>query len=119
MNPLHFSIIIALFLLTLVAGTFLLAWISKQDICCKKLVKIIALFVIVISLFGVLSTMYQSYKFCQSGGYAAGATCPLVKKKQACAKCGESHCSSIDCTKFCVKKDCDRKTCTKQHKDDK
>lgn len=86
---------IAAFLLTLVAGTFLWVWVSKQEICCKKLANAVAAFVMVVSLLGVFCTAYKISKHCSEGS----RSCPFSKS-------------------YCTKKDCDRKNCDKKHHDD-
>lgn len=58
---------IAVELLALVAGTFLLIWSAKENIIYKGFAKTIAYFVIVVSILAILCTSYYAFRYWEDG----------------------------------------------------
>lgn len=56
-------------LIALVAGTFLLAWVTKQEVCCKTFGKVVAYFTIVASILGMLCTGYYTLRYWKEGDF--------------------------------------------------
>lgn len=56
-------------LLALVAGTFLLTWVAKQEVCCKTFGKVVAYFAIVASILGMLCTGYYTLRYWEDGHF--------------------------------------------------
>lgn len=59
----------ALGLIALVAGTYLLMRIDKEDVCCKVFAKIVGYVVVILSILGMICSTYYSAMYWKAGHY--------------------------------------------------
>lgn len=65
----------ALALLALAAGTMLMLFAAKQEVCCKGFGKVIGIIIVVISLLLILCNGYHKFAYWKAGEMG----CPMMK----------------------------------------
>lgn len=72
MMMMHFHGVMALELLALVAGMMLLQKVCSAEVCCRLFFKIVAYFVIVVSMLMIVCTAWNGVKMCKEWGCMRG-----------------------------------------------
>ncbi len=71
---------LAVELIALAAGTLLLLYAGKEQVCCKIFAKIVAYFVIIAAFLALLCTSYYTMRYWEDGHFSK--PCPMMHMKE-------------------------------------
>lgn len=78
MMMMHFHGVMALELLALVAGMLLLHKVCNAEICCRLFFKVVAYFVIIVSMLMIVCSVWHGVAALKDGGFCMRGKCPMM-----------------------------------------